>query len=385
MPQITPQELKRICKELKLYSTPELNDKLYLHYKGYTRIENLDPYTGLKVIYLEGNGFTKIEGLDKLTEIRCLYLQENCITRIENIENLVLLDTLNLSQNHISRIEGLGTLTKLNSLIVTNNKIKSVEDVKGLLDCLTLSVVDIKDNKLDDVNIIDVFEQMPNLKVLYLKGNPVVEKIKNYRKTLISRLPKLTYLDDRPVFEEDRVLAEAWARGGPEAEKKQREQIRLQKEERDNRNFQAFQDMIAAARLRKAANEGTSASIEEIDDDSEEKAEVQDVKEELVRNSESQKPEEVDGLVPALEDLPLDDAKRVFTDKHEETLKVASVSESVSLLAPSATSGYKTRPTNVIYASSNDAPVKTIDTLQTAPKGLIEEISSEELDVNAID
>jgi hypothetical protein len=38
------------------YVTPEVNDRLYLHYKGFARIQNLDEYTGLKVLYMEGNG-----------------------------------------------------------------------------------------------------------------------------------------------------------------------------------------------------------------------------------------------------------------------------------------------------------------------------------------
>lgn len=54
--EITPKVLKDICRKHDLYSTPELNDKIYLHYKGFKKIENLDAYTGLKVIYLEGNG-----------------------------------------------------------------------------------------------------------------------------------------------------------------------------------------------------------------------------------------------------------------------------------------------------------------------------------------
>lgn len=109
---MTVKELKKLCREHGLYSTPELNDKIYLHYKGpsevemsalyvtnprnhsfhaylflrhcegFSRIQNLDEYTGLRVIYLEGNGLQKIEGLGKCTDLRCLYLQENLIAKV---------------------------------------------------------------------------------------------------------------------------------------------------------------------------------------------------------------------------------------------------------------------------------------------------------------
>ena len=64
MAELTKQELKKVCLRDKLYTTPYLNDKLYLHYKGYRKIENLEEYTGLKVLWLEGNGLQKIEGLE---------------------------------------------------------------------------------------------------------------------------------------------------------------------------------------------------------------------------------------------------------------------------------------------------------------------------------
>ena len=77
-------------------------------------------------------------------------------------------------------------------------------------------------------------------------GNPVVSKIKSYRKTLIARLPLLKFLDDRPVFEEDRVFAEAFYKGGLEAEREARKDWKIAKEEERVRNMLAFRAMVNA-------------------------------------------------------------------------------------------------------------------------------------------
>lgn len=64
--------LQALCKEHKLYKTPELNDKLYLNFKGFSRIENLEGYTCLKALFLEGNALETLEGLPSLPELKCL-------------------------------------------------------------------------------------------------------------------------------------------------------------------------------------------------------------------------------------------------------------------------------------------------------------------------
>jgi len=51
---------------------------------------------------------------------------------------------------------------------------------------------------------------MPNLAVLYLQGNPCVKQTKHYRRTYIARIPTLKFLDDRPVFDDERERAEAF-------------------------------------------------------------------------------------------------------------------------------------------------------------------------------
>ena len=38
MVEMTKEALKEVCKQLDLYSTPKLNDKLYLHFKGWDKV-----------------------------------------------------------------------------------------------------------------------------------------------------------------------------------------------------------------------------------------------------------------------------------------------------------------------------------------------------------
>ena len=122
----------------------------------------------------------------------------------------------------------------------------------GLTECPSLTVVDISDNYIEDENILtEVWMKLPKIAVIYQQGNGLVKKIKNYRKTMISNLPTLKYLDDRPVFEDDRVFAEAFARGGFEEERKERDRLKKEKEEAHWKNHMAFQDMIQKAREEK--------------------------------------------------------------------------------------------------------------------------------------
>ncbi|XP_045047813.1 dynein axonemal assembly factor 1 isoform X2 [Desmodus rotundus] len=223
-PRMTKNFLRKLCKQHKLYITPALNDTLYLHFKGFDRIENLEEYTGLRCLWLECNGIQKIENLEALTELRCLFLQVNLLHKIENLEPLQKLDAINLSNNYIKTIENLSCLPVLNTLQIAHNHLETVEDIQHLKECSKLCVLDLSHNKLSDPEILSVLEIIPDLRVLNLMGNPVIRNIPSYRRTVTIRLKHLTYLDDRPVFPKDRACAEAWARGGSAAEKEERQQ-----------------------------------------------------------------------------------------------------------------------------------------------------------------
>ena len=79
---------------------------------------------------------------------------------------------------------------------------------------------------------------------------------------MISQIQTLKYLDDRPVFEDDRQCAEAFSRGGFEEERKEREKIRKDKEEKHWANHEAFNEMIKKAREEKRLADEAKKAIQ---------------------------------------------------------------------------------------------------------------------------
>lgn len=138
---------------------------------------------------------------------------------------LVNLVNLNLSDNLIEKVDGLKTLTKLSTFQIKRNRIGAdgLTDLIGLLECPSISALDISDNKIDSEDVIpEILQKMPNLSVVYMQNNGFNKKVSHYRKTLISKIPTLKYIDDKPVFDDEKRFADAWARGGLEEERKER-------------------------------------------------------------------------------------------------------------------------------------------------------------------
>lgn len=256
--EMTAEYLKAYCKEERskkndIYSTPELNDKLYLHYKGFRKIQNLEPFTSLKVIWLEGNGLEEISGLEKNTMMRTLYLHENCIHDMKGLGTLTDLNTLNLSKNFVTTIAGLENCQKLETLMLAHNHLAMADDVRHVLQVPSIVSVDLQHCRIEDPSVIEIFAQMPNLRVLYLMGNPVVKQIRYYRKTVVASCPNLRYLDDRPVFEDERRRVNRWKaaydetgnyEAANEAERDEIVVIREEKRQAEERNFRAFDAMV---------------------------------------------------------------------------------------------------------------------------------------------
>eukprot|EP01062_Namystynia_karyoxenos_P029759 TRINITY_DN22305_c0_g1_i1.p1 TRINITY_DN22305_c0_g1~~TRINITY_DN22305_c0_g1_i1.p1 ORF type:complete len:536 (+),score=152.53 TRINITY_DN22305_c0_g1_i1:85-1608(+) len=247
MALMTKAEIVRTCKELGFYSTPELNERLYLHCRGFAEIAGLEEFTGARALYLESNCISEIGGLDHNLELSALYLAKNCITTIGGVSHLNKLDKLDLSDNMIQQVQGLGGLP-ITTLLLARNSIRSVAGLAGLAECPSIRVLDLSHNRISDEGVVDALEKLPKLSVLKLDGNPVTRTMKTYRKTLTLRLLELKSLDDMPVSALDHLAAEAYFSGGVEAERAVRKQHKEAERAKEEQQRLRFDEMLAARR-----------------------------------------------------------------------------------------------------------------------------------------
>jgi dynein assembly factor 1 len=100
-------------------------------------------------------------------------------------------------------------------------------------------------------------------------GNPVVKQIKYYRKTVIASIPNLKYLDDRPVFDDERRRVNKWKEvydatsdyeQANEAERNEIKVMREEKKAQEEANFRAFDAMVQAGIRTKAERAAAEAA-----------------------------------------------------------------------------------------------------------------------------
>lgn len=220
MNRLTEAYLEALCEENEQYCTPHLNDQLFLHFKGFKKIECLEKYYNLRTLWLESNGLRQLSGIAHCTKLRMIFLQNNLLTKIEGIETCVDLVRINLSNNLLERVEGMTTLKKLQHLDISKNQIKLTSDMQELTELPELIGIDCASNLItDQENVVEFFTQMQTLITIQSKDNPFARHIKQIRRRLTNALPNLYYFDDRPITEIDRAAAKAWETGGLEAER----------------------------------------------------------------------------------------------------------------------------------------------------------------------
>lgn len=250
LPRMTSKALQESCVKNGGWSAPELNEVLMLQYKGFRKIEGLQAYCNVRSLFLENNGIAKLQNLSVLPNLVSLYLQSNCIKRIENLEKLTSLQYLNLAQNSITQVENLEALERLETINLSANKITEVQGLEGLgARQSSLKSVDVSQNYIEDGDELLNFwpRVLPSVECLYCHHNTCYRTLKDYRRRLVSGLPKLSWLDERPVTAFERVGCEAWAQGGRDAEQKAKAEHYLAELAEKEKSFTTFKRVSQAA------------------------------------------------------------------------------------------------------------------------------------------
>lgn len=150
----------------------------------------------------------------------------------------------------LKRVDGLAGLNLLQNLDLSANAIEFLDNCEELKALPSLSHLDLKGNQIDDRDkIVPFFSQIQTLRALYLKGNPCQRHMSMYRKNLTAHLKNLNYLDDRPVFDSERLFADAWLNGGAEAEREARRAYAARHDEKRRRHLAVQRERWAETRL----------------------------------------------------------------------------------------------------------------------------------------
>ena len=227
--------------------------ELHVTDRGVLRIAGLAAFSGLRALYLEGNAVEDIEGLEGCPDLRCLYLARNAIEEAgPGLAPLARLTTLDLSSNlpEGAALAGLAGLRELRTLSLGHNRLARRADLEPLAALPVLEALDVSNNRIDDPAACALVQSLP-LKWLRFLGNPVVRATAGYRKVFLAAMhATLVSLDDHPAFEADKRCALAWAQGGVEAERAERQRIRDEEAARRVRQQERFQAIVEEARTK---------------------------------------------------------------------------------------------------------------------------------------
>jgi Leucine-rich repeat (LRR) protein len=142
--------------------------------------------------------------------LECLYASHNLIKDIYGVCQLTTLRELNLSFNMIKDISPIEQLTLLEKLFLNRNQISVIDPIKKLT---SLQEVGLFHNEVfNQQKSLEVFAYLGinyKLRVIAIDGNPISSTIK-FKYQLIVAVPKLEILDDEPIQQLDRDVADQY-------------------------------------------------------------------------------------------------------------------------------------------------------------------------------
>uniref|UniRef100_A0A672IIZ9 Leucine rich repeat containing 9 n=1 Tax=Salarias fasciatus TaxID=181472 RepID=A0A672IIZ9_SALFA len=159
-----------------------------------SKLTGLSKLVNLRWASFNDNDISKAEGLDSCEKLEELSLNNNSISSLSGLSRLHGLSKLSMDGNDLSGLDAsaLDQLSSLSFLSVENNCIASLHGIHRLRSLLELY---IGSNRISTSRDIYYLKGLTNLIILDLHGNPLVEKLENYRIYVVFHLSSLKALD----------------------------------------------------------------------------------------------------------------------------------------------------------------------------------------------
>ncbi|XP_044023700.1 leucine-rich repeat-containing protein 9 isoform X2 [Siniperca chuatsi] len=163
-----------------------------------SKLINLNKLVNLRWASFNDNDIFKLEGLDSCLKLEELSLNNNSISTLNGLSKLHCLNKLSVDGNQLSSLDAsvLDQLPNLSFLSVENNCISSLHGIQRVRSLLELY---IGNNQISTSQDIYYLKGLTNLIILDLYGNPLLEKLENYRIYVVFHIPSLKALDGTAV------------------------------------------------------------------------------------------------------------------------------------------------------------------------------------------
>ncbi|ELR18987.1 Armadillo/betacatenin-like repeat domain containing protein [Acanthamoeba castellanii str. Neff] len=153
---------------------------------------------------------------EHLSKLKRLIIDRNALCDIQ-FKGLASLVTLSLADNRLNYLNDMGDLRKLVNLNLSGNKLTAGFD--QIAKCKALRVLDLGSNNIDFSlsqfwRSFRFLKTLPKLNWLSFEGNACEQSIPYFREFIAHELPKLSYLDWKPITREERSEATKLAAKG---------------------------------------------------------------------------------------------------------------------------------------------------------------------------
>lgn len=207
---LSEEELK---KELDKLGGPDADittGPFYLDGRMYTHIMKTTLLVNVRCLILSKNALTCIEGLEECVNLIVLYLDHNKLRSMAHIQNMRKLKILRMEHNEITCLGNLDNLTELEELNLSYNNLGLLSDgycaLYHMMHNKNIKILHLEHNYIRD-EVLGDLSQLPNLRHLYFKPNPVIGDEVIYRRAFLFAIPYLRTLDGIDVNEDELRVA----------------------------------------------------------------------------------------------------------------------------------------------------------------------------------